>query len=305
MSLGNEQRTSILPTASISQFVGPDYDFAAELPLPNEVGVRKGNSLSSVIDGVKGVAYYADMIGFGESSSPFTRGFSKNLLRPLGINYFAPTGAKCSNGADMWTYIEGVPTGEAFGKRVKEALASVQLPGLRGLAPGILEDATAALNPVPIVNTVFGTGYPKCALQEKPVGDFLGRIRGKDGVVWIEDKGDIIYRQGKAFQRKWIQAVDGRGKPIYMDQEQWQAEYDKRQFCPDGSRISSHIDGDCSKPITSFGSGRLPTKEGWKDCGGSGGGGGKGSDKERELLGGILTAVLLVGGVGLYMRLRR
>ena len=146
MSLGAEKRTSILPTASpSSDFLGPSYDYADELPMPNEIGVRAGNNLNDVMDAVKGVAYYADMIGYGEASNFLTRSMGSKPF-PMGVNYFVKTGSKCSNGADMWVYVNGVPKGDALGQRAQTAMKNLGLPALRGLAPGILEDAQAALN---------------------------------------------------------------------------------------------------------------------------------------------------------------
>ena len=172
MSVGLEGRTAILPTPDVKPIgpglLGPNYSFADNVPLPGQVGVRDGDSMNDVIDSVKAVAYYVDMIGFGEASSGMSRGVGPGGgPRPLGVNTWMRTGLKCSNGADMWMYNAGVPTGEALGKRVKDGLASAGLPGMRGLAPGILEDAQAALNPVPIVKALFGSGFPRCRLVEQ------------------------------------------------------------------------------------------------------------------------------------------
>ncbi len=68
-SVGLEERTSILPTPSIPQgpsVLGPDYSYSDNVTLPGEIGVREGDSMESVIDAVRGVAYYVDTIGFGE-----------------------------------------------------------------------------------------------------------------------------------------------------------------------------------------------------------------------------------------------
>jgi hypothetical protein len=144
-------KANLLPTAQVGDepgFFGPDYDFADSLPTPNQVGVHRGDSLDSVIDATKGAAYYVDMIGFGQPSNAFTQSMG-NKPKPLGINYFIRTGIRCSNGADMWHYVEGIPTGKAFGGRIKQALQGPGHPGLRGLAPGIMEDAEDVLTQGP------------------------------------------------------------------------------------------------------------------------------------------------------------
>jgi len=233
---------NLLPTAQVGDepgFFGPDYDFAGSLPTPKNVGVRRDNSLSSVIDATRGAAYYVDMIGFGEPSNSFTQALG-NKPKPLGINYFIRTGIRCSNGADMWHYVEGIPTGNAFGGRIKEALKESGLPSLRGLAPGILEDAQDALDPRPVMNAVLGSGYPKCRLVELPVGDQDGNlgIPGED--PWI--KGPVSRGYGYPTQKKWVQDIDRKGRPINITRE----EYDKgpKMFCPDGSPIGN---GSCVK----------------------------------------------------------
>ena len=179
--MGNEKRSSILPTQDTSSMdtQPPDYSFADELPFPDQIGVRRGGSLDDVGSAVRGIAWYADMIGFGSPSTGITKGGLEPY--PMGVNYFTRTSTKCSNGADMWVYINGIPKGDLFGKKVAESLRRLNMPNLRGLAPGILEDARDGLNPIPIANAVFGTGYAKCKQVELPVGDHFGRLQNVDG----------------------------------------------------------------------------------------------------------------------------
>lgn len=202
--LGNETRSDAIPVASGDKEVeslGPPYDYAGMLPNPKSIGVRQDNTLSSVIDAMKGGFYYVDMIGFGESSNPLTRGMP---LFPMGVNYFVKTGAKCSNGKDMYTYVNGIPSGDILGPQVKAALADQGLPGLQGLSMGILEDARDALNPLPILNTVMGTGYARCKEETLPVGDHFGRL-GAGGVTWIPQTSDMQKGgDGKWYQKKWV-----------------------------------------------------------------------------------------------------
>lgn len=241
--LGNENRSSVAPVSQEKGDVntlGPAYDYAGELPTPKYVGVAEGDSLSSVFDAVKGAMYYTDMIGFGDSSNRFTKGMP---LFPMGINYFVKAGTKCSNGADMYTYVEGISKGDIMGSSVKRALAEQGLPGLKGLAPGILEDARDALNPLPIVNTVLGSGYAKCKLETKPIGDFKGSLRATDGTIWIPETADIKRVGGRPQQTKWVLSQ-------WISQEEYQRESAAAEFCADGSKKADHPGGDCSKPAS-------------------------------------------------------
>ena len=247
-AIGLEERTSILPTPDVQPIgpglLGPNYSFADNVPLPGQVGVRDGDSMNDVIDSVKAVAYYVDMIGFGQASSGMSRGVGPGGgPRPLGVNTWMRTGLKCSNGADMWMYNAGVPTGEALGKRVKDGLASAGLPGMRGLAPGILEDAQAALNPVPIVKALFGSGFPRCRLVEQEVGDQDGVIQNPaTGDYYVEDKDSVYKRNGRSYQRRWAYDSD-------LAQDQWEKE--PKTHCPDGYRLENHANYDCKMALQS------------------------------------------------------
>ena len=158
----------------------------------------------------------------------------------------------------MWYYVNGIPTGESLGPKVKAGLASAGLPGLRGLAPGILEDAKDALNPVPIMNAILGSGYPKCRKVTLPVGDTNGSTSSSDGTPWIT--GTIDRSSGSPKQTQWVQDVDSRGSPIFLTQSEFNAV--PKNFCPDGTSVSSHSGGDCAAGSTEgFSSG--VDVEGW------------------------------------------
>ena len=180
--MGNDTRANVLPTkgASGPGFLGPDYNPADEMYTPAAIGVRRGGDLGDVLGAVKGVIYYGDMMGFGQASSGFTKDMPG--LRPLGVNYYVNSGLICSNGATMWEYVRTIPDGSALGQKVKQAIDEVGLPQLRGMAPGILEDAKDALNPFPVINAVIGSGYPKCKLVKNEVGDYDGKIHNVDGL---------------------------------------------------------------------------------------------------------------------------
>lgn len=220
---GQETRTSIIPNNPPQGlgFLGSPYSPSDSLLTPAQIGVRVGDNLGDVMNAVKGVAFYSDTIGFGQSSTAFTKGMP---LAPLGINYFMKTGQQCSNGADMYSYFQGIPDGSALGKKVQQSLKDMGLPALRGLAPGMLEDAKAGLDPAPLMNALFGSGYPQCRQVTLQVGDAYGKIQGDDGTQWIEDpqtafkKGDGLY-----YQTRWIQDIDKNGNPINITRQQWDA----------------------------------------------------------------------------------
>lgn len=231
-------------------FFGSPYSPANAMLTPGDIGVKVGDSMSDVFSAVKSVGYYTDMIGFGAPSTPLTMGMP---LKPLGVNYFIKTGVQCSNGANMWHYMKGIPDGNALGDRVKYALDKMGLPPLKGLAPAMVEDAQNALNPIPMVNALVGTGYPQCQLVTEEVGDAYGNIKDPfTGEEWISDPlsaeptwvADSTMPGGgynKWRQKKWVQAVNKYKNPINLTKEQWDTEpkiYDK-----DGNIVTDQNDG--------------------------------------------------------------
>lgn len=237
--MGNDSRSNVLPVkpASGPGFLGPSYNPADEMLPPAQIGVKRGGNLGDVVGAVKGVVYYGDMIGFGGPSSSFTKGMPG--LKPLGVNYFINSGLSCSNGAIMWEYVQTVPDGSALGDKVKDALAGVGLPPLRGMGPGMLEDVKFALDPAPVINAVVGSGYPQCELVRKRVGDNDGQIQNVDGVLLVDPVG-IMSANGKPpyFQERWVQkkykvqlrkgeseaSANARADPVQLSYEDWQAE---------------------------------------------------------------------------------
>jgi hypothetical protein len=200
-NLGNEKRLQILPVIEPPMdYLGPSYNHADELRTPGGIGIKRDNTLSSVFTAIKGVAYYTDMIGFGASSNNYSKG---QPLEPLGINYFMRTGQQCSNGADMYHYVEGIPKGDALGKNVKKALGEMGIPEIRGLGPGIIEDTKEATDPIPLLGALLGGAYASCKLDRRPVGDARKRItNGEDR--WID--GPVHYgNNGQPYQTRWVQ----------------------------------------------------------------------------------------------------
>lgn len=216
-------------------FFGPSYSFSDELKSPKEIGVGDNGSVDGIMKAVAGVGYYTDVIGFGESTG-INNMVNGNNMAPMGLRYFMPTGATCSNGAQMWEYVDSMPKGNLLGNRVKQAISDMGLPGMRGLAPGIMEDARDALNPMPMFSAAMGTGYPKCKQVTLPVGDGYGNIKSPhDGTVWIKGKVDPGPKQ-----TKWVQDRDQNGYPLFMNQIDYQN--DPKKFYPDGSPIEGFED---------------------------------------------------------------
>lgn len=247
---GSETRTSILPSMIPSGigFFGSPYSPANAMLTPAQIGVSVGDSMGDVINAVKGVGFYADQIGFGAPSTGLTQGMP---LQPLGVNYFIKTGVSCSNGADMWQYMQGITQGDALGDKVKNAMAEMGLPPLKGLAPGMIEDAENALDPSPLMNSLFGSGYPQCKQVTLPVGDAYGNIADPDtNENWIGDMTGLQKTGNGYVQTKWVQDTDQNGNPINLTRDQWTAA--PKTFNSDGTPVQTKegFEGLVTKPVT-------------------------------------------------------
>ena len=235
---GSEKRSSILPSMIPDGigFFGSSYKPADAMVTPSQIGVEVGDSMDSVINAVKGVGFYSDQIGFGAPSTGLTNGMP---LQPLGVNYFIKTGVRCSNGADMWQYMQGITQGDALGEKMKTVMADMGLPPLKGLAPGMIEDAENALNPSPLINSLFGSGYPQCKQVTLPIGDAYGRIADPDtGEDWIGDKQGVVSNGNGYTQTRWVQDTDRAGNPVNLTRDQWVSQ--SKTFNPDGSQIKTN-----------------------------------------------------------------
>lgn len=232
---GSEKRSSILPSMIPDGigFFGSPYKPADAMLTPQQIGVKVGNSMGDVIGAVKGVGFYSDQIGFGAPSTGLTQGMP---LKPLGVNYFIKTGISCSNGADMWQYMQGITQGDALGDKIKDVMAEMGLPPLKGLAPGMIEDAENALNPSPLMNAMFGSGYPQCKQVTLPVGDAYGRIMDSDtNEDWIGDSTGLRKTNDGYVQTRWVQDTDRLQNPINLTRDQWVST--QKTFNPDGTPI--------------------------------------------------------------------
>lgn len=245
---GSETRSSILPSMIPSGigFFGSPYSPANAMMTPPQIGVNVGDSMDDVINAVKGVGFYTDQIGFGAPSTGLTQGMP---LQPLGVNYFMKTGLTCSNGAEMWQYIQGIPQGDALGTKLKDVMAEMGLPPLKGLAPGMIEDAENALNPSPLINALFGSGYPQCKQATLPVGDAYGRIADPDtGEMWISNPETATNTGSGYTQTYWIQDTDSQGNPINLSRDQWVAA--AKTFNSDGTPKKEGFQSMLTQPST-------------------------------------------------------
>ena len=195
--------------------LGPKFSFADQVPAPQDIGVHAGGDFDAIQGALAGVSYYVDTIGFG-SSSAVSKTLGAPDQKPIGLRYFMKTGMKCSNGQDMYDYINTIPQGDALGAKIGNAVEKTMGVGLKGLGPGMVEDAQNALNPFPILKAVVGDAFPSCQQVRYPVGDQNGKIKSDAGDEWVEPEG-IVYEGNQPYQTRWI-------LQSYVDQDTYKAE---------------------------------------------------------------------------------
>jgi hypothetical protein len=216
-------------------FFGPEYSYADNIPLPGQIGVRQEPSFGAILDAVGGINYYVDTIAFGGPTF-----FDKQNPTPMGVRYYLNTEMRCSNGATMSEYFDGVTKGDLLGTHVADALASSGLPGLKGLAPGMLENARDALDPRPIFAAATGTGYPVCQKVVCPVGDSSGRTANLEtGQQYLVDA--VQYNGPVPTQTRWVQAYDNNGFPINITKDEFGAT--PKCYNADGTYMDRPPDG--------------------------------------------------------------
>jgi hypothetical protein len=230
---------STTPQDSYGYF-GPEYNFAANIALPGEIGVRQEPSVGAIIDSVAGVNYYVDVIAFGGPTF-----FDSHNPEPMGARYFLNTEMRCSNGATMSAYFDGVTKGNLLGDSVADALASAGLPGLKGLAPGMLENARDALDPRPILSAVTASGYPVCQQVQCPIGDVNGSIKNaREDTPYILDPVDYV--NGMPTQTRWVQAYDSTGSALQITKDEFAAQ--PKCYNADGTYMENPATGCASAP---------------------------------------------------------
>jgi hypothetical protein len=211
----------------------PDYQFYKDIPKPKQLGMKRGGKMDNVVEAGEIAAYYGDLMVFGASSGKFTRNYAPTgkfvrefgikPIQPFGVNYFLPTGLTCHNGAQMYNYIQTIPKGDALGKNVQRAMASVGLPPLKGLAPGAVEDMKEIADVRGITKAFLGSLYPVCEKQTLFVGTPDGKLKNSDNKDIITDPKSVEMINNKPYQTRWVQSRKPNGEPITLTKEEFDA----------------------------------------------------------------------------------
>ena len=132
-----------------------EYSYVKSIKTPGNMGISGKGTLSQMTKNVSGLINYIDLLASGKSKASKTG-------QPLGNKFFVRTGSTCKNvdtgdSEDRFIYINNKPSG----KLPILSQLGIQSRSLRGLIPGILENANA-LDPSTIVNSLSGGLTPEC-----------------------------------------------------------------------------------------------------------------------------------------------
>jgi hypothetical protein len=135
--------------------VNNNYDYVKYIKTPKELGIKVGDSLSNVENGVAGIFSYVKLLVEGKSNASKTG-------NPLGNKYFLETEQNCINQSTNQKekrslYFDNVPSG-TFGV-LKDT--GDNFSEFKGLVPGAIEDVTS-LSKIDFFAAFNEVGVPKC-----------------------------------------------------------------------------------------------------------------------------------------------
>lgn len=150
--------SSSSPSFSITDYIGPTYNYAKAIKTPKKLKVSDKPNLFVLPNDFKAVKHYVDTLVTGNP--------------PLGNRFFVKSGT-CSKdgsvsdcqGQDRWIYVDTISSGLVPCTNYKS--------NNKGLVPGVLEDVMY-INPYEIFKAFsgIGTGYSTdCYLRTEKVGD--------------------------------------------------------------------------------------------------------------------------------------
>lgn len=135
--------------------VDNSYNYSKYINTPKEMGIKVGDSLDNVSDGVGAIFSYVKLLVEGKSNASKTG-------KPLGNKYFLETSENCVNQytnekVKRSLYFDNVPTG---------TLGILQDTGnefseFKGLVPGAIEDVMA-IGKIDFFAAFTDVGVPKC-----------------------------------------------------------------------------------------------------------------------------------------------
>lgn len=143
--------------SSQTDMLGPEYDYSANIPGPNSLGVGNAGSVSQLMTNVGAANQYIKVMITGDP--------------PLGNQYYVNTGGACTapDGSTQprYNYINNKSTGSDLVPQGMNDLSFIS-SNLNGLIPGIVGDLEG-LNPLYLFKSLVSDGTPQCQCYQCPV----------------------------------------------------------------------------------------------------------------------------------------
>lgn len=138
-------------TPNNTDILGPSYDYSANIPGPNSLGVGSDGSFSQIGSNMNAVTTYIKTLITGDP--------------PLGNQYFVNTGGQCICGQDgstqnRYNYINNKSTGKDLIPQGLNDLSFLS-SDLNGIIPGIVGDIEG-LDPAYLFTSLMESGTPSC-----------------------------------------------------------------------------------------------------------------------------------------------
>ena len=164
--------------------VDNNYNYTKFIKTPKEMGIKVGDSLSNVENGVAGIFSYVKLLVEGRSKASKTG-------KPLGNKYFLKTTENCVNQntgkkEKRSLYFDNIPTGNLG--ILKDT--GNEFSEFRGLVPGAIENVMA-LGKIDFFSVFTQTGLPKCLPVKLKTIDINNREGDDTQFVTVSDIKEI------------------------------------------------------------------------------------------------------------------
>lgn len=142
---------------ALSQVLGPDYDYSAQIKNPIEMGMSADGNMDALVNDVRGLMNYVKVLVTGRGSGTKVQG-------PLGSKFFIETSAQCTDKVSgdnvvRSIYVNNVPDGSI--PLMSSGGGGVQFDAYLGLVPGLMSNL-AQINPMQILSAFTDGSSPTC-----------------------------------------------------------------------------------------------------------------------------------------------
>lgn len=169
------------------KMLGPNYNYSKFIKNPDEMGINSKGSLPTLVNNMKGMKSYVDLMLTGKSSAN-----KKGKDTILGSKFFLETGSKCidyqtQKEVDRSLYISNTPSGVIPGL---SDMTGFKASEFKGLVPGMIQNVNA-INPMKLFRIFQMSLKPQCAKVRLPVIDGDHNTSTQTGYIPLIELEDL------------------------------------------------------------------------------------------------------------------